>query len=107
MARMLVRNGLPEPVLQHEVRLNGVFVARVDAAYPQWRIAVEYDSDEFHAGSVARTRDNARRLALRGAGWEVVSVNATELKRGGVAVCAALRQIIHERSGFGVRNPQL
>jgi hypothetical protein len=35
MLRMLLRNGLPVPVLQYEIRERGTLLARVDAAYPQ------------------------------------------------------------------------
>ena len=44
---------LPMPVFQYEVRHDGRFVARVDAAYPEQRIAIEYDSYEYHLGTVA------------------------------------------------------
>ncbi len=100
---MLVRNGLPEPVRQFEVRTSdGALLARPDAAYPQWRIAIEYDSYTFHVGTVAKRHDDARRLLLRAHGWEMVSVNDEELSSGGRATCAAIRQIIRERSTFGV-----
>jgi hypothetical protein len=105
MIRMLVRNGLPEPIRQFEVRTSdGALLARPDAAYPQWRIALEYDSNEFHVGTVAKRHDDARRLALRAQGWEIVSVNDDELKAGGAATCAAVRQIMRERSAFGVAD---
>ena len=52
------------PVLQHEVRDGAVLVARVDAAYPDFQIALEYDSYEHHTGRAAAVRDSARRNRL-------------------------------------------
>lgn len=42
---MIVDAGLPEPVIQHEVWNGGEFVARLDLAYPDRRIAIEYEGD--------------------------------------------------------------
>ncbi|MGI9118817.1 MAG: type IV toxin-antitoxin system AbiEi family antitoxin domain-containing protein [Acidimicrobiales bacterium] len=42
MWRLLVDAGVAEPVLEYEVRLaSGLFVARIDLAYPQLRFALE------------------------------------------------------------------
>ena len=44
LATALVRQGLPTPKLQHVVRdVDGSFVARVDLAYPEHKIAIEYE----------------------------------------------------------------
>jgi len=93
MVRMLMACGLPRPVLQHEIRHRGAFVARVDAAYPQWRIAVEYDSYEYHDGDLAITRDNDRRNLLRRVGWEQVAVRKANLARGCIDTAATIRAI--------------
>ncbi len=39
----LHRSGLPPPVAQYEVRCDGRFVARVDLAWPEQRLALECD----------------------------------------------------------------
>ena len=93
MVKMLVANGLPHPVLQYEIHHQGAFVARVDAAYPQWRIAIEYDSEAFHTGEVAHTRDNDRRNLLRRVRWEYVGVRKANLARHCVDVAATIRAI--------------
>jgi len=107
MVRQLVAQGLPHPVLQQEIYdTRGAFVARVDAAYPQWRIAVEYDSDQFHSGAQAATRDNDRRRALRRVDWELVSVRNADLARHCVDVARTIRAIRDGRiSRFGVEKP--
>jgi predicted transcriptional regulator of viral defense system len=82
VARALVAAGLPEPVAQHVVRVDGRFIARVDLAYGESRIAIEYDSFEHHTGKVALVRDSTRRNALAAAGWTVLSVTAVDLRNG-------------------------
>jgi predicted transcriptional regulator of viral defense system len=90
LIRCMRRNGWPEPVPQYEIRHGGVFIARVDAAYPQWRIAVEYQSDEHHSGRRASERDNDRRLRIIAAGWFPVEATLPDVRNGGARLSAAL-----------------
>lgn len=71
--RLLVGAGVAEPVVEHEVRLaSGLFVARVDLAYPQPRIAIECDSDAWHSGRQRRQADLDRQNRLVLAGWTIL-----------------------------------
>jgi hypothetical protein len=94
--RCLRRLGLPDPVPQFEVRGPGTFVARVDFAYPDARVAIEYQSYEHHSGHIAGVRDTARRRALMRAGWKVVDITHDDVKHGCVAVAATLRDLLSE-----------
>jgi very-short-patch-repair endonuclease len=98
LLRMLLRNGLPAPVLQYEVREAGVLIARVDAAYPEWRIAIEYESYEHHTGKLALDRDTVRERRLLRTGWTVVRVTASDLRTGGLDVAATIRDQIRRAS---------
>jgi very-short-patch-repair endonuclease len=81
LADALVRRGLPAPEFQFVVRdVAGAFVARVDLAYPEDRILVEYESFEHHTGRVALVRDSARRNALVELGFVVFSATAADLR---------------------------
>jgi predicted transcriptional regulator of viral defense system len=91
LLQVLRRNGFPGPVTQYEIRCAGRFVARVDAAYPEWRIAIEYDSYEYHSGHKAHDKDNTRRNKIAAAGWLPVTATAEDLRAGGPALCAAIR----------------
>jgi very-short-patch-repair endonuclease len=91
---LLREHGLPSPVFQHEIRHHGRFVARVDAAYPEFHLAIEYDSYAHHTGRVALVRDSRRRNALVGAGWSVISVTAADIQAGGNAVVTTLRSLL-------------
>jgi hypothetical protein len=68
LQQLLRRHALPMPIFQYEVRSGNRFVARVDAAYPECRVAIEYDSCEHHTGRAALVRDSPRRNALVGIG---------------------------------------
>ena len=91
LKRVLREHGLPTPRFQHEVRFDGRFVARVDAAYPELRLAIEYDSYEHHLGRAALVRDSRRRNALVAVGWSVISVTAPDLTSGANPLITAIR----------------
>jgi hypothetical protein len=91
MLQVLRANGLPEPVPQFVVWHNGRVVAQVDAAYPEWRIALEYDSYAWHSHRPARIRDNARRNALINIDWAPISVIWEDLESGGHVLCRQVR----------------
>lgn len=91
LMQLMERHGLPRPIVQHEIHdLDGRFVARVDFAYPDLKIAIEYDSYEHHTGKQAIVRDNDRRNILRRIRWHVVTFTAADLQRDGGNAIGAL-----------------
>jgi hypothetical protein len=75
--------GLPAPVLQHWVDVDGVPTYRLDHAYPRHRTAVEYDGEEFHDRTEEQRRhDRERRDWLDGDGWTVVVVRKGDFGGG-------------------------
>jgi hypothetical protein len=94
LAHALVRQGLPEPTVQFEVRdPDGRLVARCDLAYPQWRIVIEYDSVQEHTGREALLRDSARRNAITALGFTPVVATVDDLRNRGVRLASVIRQI--------------
>jgi len=73
--RILVDAGLGEPVPQYQVDVGGT-VYLLDWAYPDERIALEYNGWEFHGGRSAFDHDAARTSALTAAGWRVLIVTS-------------------------------
>jgi very-short-patch-repair endonuclease len=74
---LLHRSPLPPPVAQHRVRHAGRFVARLDFAWPERRVALEYEG----AWHTTRIREDRRRIeALQAAGWRVLFVTAADLR---------------------------
>lgn len=92
MLQVLRTHGLPPPTTQYEIRHQGRFVARVDAAYPDLRIALEYESFEWHTAKAALVRDSARRNAVVGADWRPIAVTWEDLRTGGQQVCSEIRR---------------
>lgn len=77
--RLLIgRSGLPAPVAQYRVQVDGRFVARVDFGWPGYKVALEYDG-LWHAEAGQFAKDRQRLNRLREAGWRVVFVTAADL----------------------------
>ncbi|WP_246258293.1 DUF559 domain-containing protein [Amycolatopsis anabasis] len=75
----LVDAGLPVPVPQFSItNLADEEIYRLDLAWPELRIAIEYDGYEAHEGR--QERDEARDADLRRRGWIVIRVGARDLK---------------------------
>ncbi|MBB3083033.1 endonuclease domain-containing protein [Geodermatophilus sabuli] len=74
-----VLGGLPTPVPQYEVVHEGAWLARVDLAWPDHRVIVEYDG-EYHFEGVQIVRDDARLQRLVAAGWTVIRLAAADLR---------------------------
>jgi hypothetical protein len=67
-AQLLVAAGFAPPIRQHPIHINGKEIARADLAYPDARVAIEYDSDAWYTGTARRHRDAHRRNRLRALG---------------------------------------
>ena len=100
LLQLLRRHGLPAPVPQHQIRdAGGRLVARVDLAYPDLRIAIEYDSYAHHMGTAAHERDAARRNGILAADWYLLVATAADLRDGGHRLAAEVRRAHVARSG--------
>lgn len=72
--------GLPPPKVQWRILIRGIERWRLDLAYPDYRIAIEYDGEEFHLLTEDQAkRDAARRRWLRDHGWTVIVVTKASL----------------------------
>ncbi len=90
LIRVLREHGLPEPVRQFSIYdKQRNFLGRADLAYPELRIAMEYDSYQHHTGKAAIVRDNRRRNRMVGIGWRVLVATAEDVRYGSGAQFAA------------------
>jgi hypothetical protein len=95
MLLKLVDSGLPMPVLQHAVcDLDGNERYRLDFAWVEPMVALEYDGYEAHTGR--RERDEIRDLDLRRRGWLVIRADAADL-RNPVRLVGEVRAAFRER----------
>lgn len=92
----LVLAGLPRPRSQWVVTDGGRFVARLDLAWPSFRVAVEYDGlwrddpEQFH-------RDRRRLNRLLGGDWLVLHVTARRLREDFDGFVAEVRAALRSR----------
>jgi very-short-patch-repair endonuclease len=74
----LVLAGLPRPVTQHPVRVHGGRVVHPDLAWPEFKVALEYDG-QWHDDPRQFHRDRDRLRWLTEVGWLVVPVTSTSV----------------------------
>jgi G:T-mismatch repair DNA endonuclease (very short patch repair protein) len=75
---LMLRAGLPAPVAQFRVFDGEGLIGRVDFAYPESKIAIEYDG-LWHAAAGQFAKDRGRLNRLQAAGWRVIFVTAADM----------------------------
>ena len=91
VADLLVESGLSRPVMEHQVHTpGGEFVAQVDLAYPDRRVAIELDSRRWHLNRVSFDKDPERRNRLTILGWTVLNFTWTHYVQDPRALCATV-----------------
>ncbi|WDZ85644.1 DUF559 domain-containing protein [Micromonospora cathayae] len=86
----LMMAGLPRPITQHPIRLTSGLVLHPDLAWPEYRVAVEYDG-QWHADPDQLHRDRKRLNQLVAAGWLVLHVTGRRLRHDFPAVVREVR----------------
>lgn len=79
MRLAILQAGLPVPVPQLAIRLDNGSVVRVDFAWPEYRVALEYDG-AHHADQMQMQRDRRRLNELTRLGWTVLHATASDLR---------------------------
>ena len=92
----LVLAGLPVPVTQYVIAHAGQFIARVDLAWPDRKVAVEYDG-LWHDDPAQFHRDRQRLNQLVRNGWIVIHVTAKRLREDFDGVVTDIRTALHTR----------
>ena len=97
---LIRRSGLPIPISQFPINLNGKSAARIDFAYPNHMLAIECDGYRYHAGRDAWRHDLERRNKLVLKGWRVIQVTWDDLTLRPEATIAQLSEILGGQSQF-------
>jgi hypothetical protein len=92
LIRRIISYGLPSPVRQYEVYDDGRFLGRVDGAYPDRRVALEYDGEQFHLRP-----NHARANDLTAAGWQLFTATAVDLRPRATRFYEALSRALAQR----------
>jgi hypothetical protein len=82
LIRQLTSWGFPDPVRQHVVHdADGTPFARLDLAWPDRLVGIEYDSVKYHNPRHIE-RDEARHSAIESLGWAVAHADRIDLRPG-------------------------
>ncbi|HEC11587.1 MAG TPA: hypothetical protein ENI86_18775 [Acidimicrobiales bacterium] len=93
LVRILTSSGLPAPEVQYPVRINGRNY-RIDLAYPDVMLGLEYDGIEAHSGATAFVSDRRRQNDLLDAGWTIRRYTGADLRDRPEAVITGVRRLL-------------
>jgi very-short-patch-repair endonuclease len=101
----MLDGGLPEPVLQHRIIDRDGILWRVDFAWPDRMVAVEYDGYDWHSSPDALRQDRQKRAALEEIGWRVMSIVSDDVRRRSTAMARRIdaqlrRRVRRERAAW-------
>lgn len=103
---VLQTSGLPVPLTQHRIQdERGLFVGRVDLAWPDFKVIVEYEGQQHLTNSDQWESDIHRYEELRRLGWEVIRVTAATL-RNPIALVLRVESALRS-GGWRGRSPSL
>jgi hypothetical protein len=101
LARLaLIDAGLPAP--QTQVRVfdeYGQIVARLDMAYADFKVGIEYDGPQHWTDSRVRQRDIDKQFVLTELGWLIIRVSRDLLRHRRATYVARVEAALHSR-GF-------
>lgn len=89
------RHGLQTPVTQYELWHAGRFVARIDAAYPERKLAIEVDGFSAHTSPDTFQRDRTRQNRMVALGWTVLRFTWADIVQGPAAVAQTILEAIN------------
>jgi hypothetical protein len=78
---VMIDHGLPLPELQYPIRGRDGDLWRVDFAWPEVRVAAEYESVDWHVGRDEMLRDKTRWAKIQELGWTIIPVVVDDVRR--------------------------
>jgi very-short-patch-repair endonuclease len=77
---VMLDGGLPRPELQYTITGVGGQTWRVDFAWPEARVAAEYESIDWHAGRAEMIRDKTRFAGIQEVDWTVIPIVTSDVR---------------------------
>lgn len=93
---LMVLAGIPEPTCNWSYVVAGVERFRLDLAWVDVKVALEYDG-RWHDTPEQQAKDEARRAELRAAGWIIIVIRAEDLYDTPDEVVAAVVEALRSR----------
>jgi hypothetical protein len=78
---VMIDRGLPLPELQYTIRGDDGERWRVDFAWPEMRLAAEYESIEWHSGPDEMLRDKTRWARIQELGWTIIPIVVDDVRK--------------------------
>jgi len=97
LRRLLVRSGLPEPMVSPAVPVGRGIVLHPDLGYPDLRLGIEYEGEHHRLDPVQWARDLERRELFGDVDWRNVYVTKTQLFSRPRDVADRVRRLIVPR----------
>ncbi|KUI11321.1 hypothetical protein AU193_12070 [Mycobacterium sp. GA-1285] len=95
----MIDGGLPMPELQYEVVDGNGQLRRLDFAWPDCHVAVEYDGIDWHTDPDVLRNDRRRQLALQDVGWTVIAIVSDDVRHRAADFVGRIdRQLRHARA---------
>ncbi|MCV7192008.1 type IV toxin-antitoxin system AbiEi family antitoxin domain-containing protein [Mycolicibacterium brumae] len=88
----MIDGGLTGFVEQHKMIDRDGREWRVDFAWPEFKLAIEYDGFDYHKSPTDLARDREKDNALREAGWTVLHITADDVRRHPEVMLRRIRQ---------------
>ncbi|MGH8949674.1 MAG: DUF559 domain-containing protein, partial [Acidimicrobiia bacterium] len=92
---VLARAGLPPPLPEHPIPWRPG--RRFDDAYPQARVAIEWDSRAWHEQRAAMVEDRRRDREAAAQGWIVLRFTWDEVTTKPREIVETVRLSLHDR----------
>lgn len=77
---VMIEGGLPRPELQYTIAGRHGQTWRVDFAWPDARVAAEYESIDWHAGRTEMIRDKERFAGVQEVDWIVIPIVVSDVR---------------------------
>jgi hypothetical protein len=94
----LARNGFPTPEIEFKPPWAGPEVGRVDVAYPEIKLVIEFDGRRWHDRSDRFENDRLRDQIAVSKGWAVVRITWRQLHTDGRGLVSRLRETVENRT---------
>lgn len=78
---VIIDHGLPVPELQYPIYGPAGELWRLDLAWPEMRLAAEYESVEWHVGRGEMLRDKTRWAKIQELGWTIIPIVVSDVRR--------------------------
>lgn len=95
---VMIDYDVPTPELQYPIYGRNGEVWRADFAWPEVRVAAEYESIDWHAGGPAMLRDRIRLGGIQDVGWTLIPIVVDDVRRHpGELADRIKRQLVRSR----------